>query len=394
MADTGEILPVGTFKASVVCDMMGTRRQNVQKGELKMSKYYIVRIREQAEEFVKQSKVAVGWSDVDFTKFKGDGDGLAEAVKKCYYSDSDVSPYLLGRKRSEVKRFINIKKGDIIIVPGYKSFYLGETTDEFIYDESKKNIDLANQLKVNFKKDREGEPIPFERKGKNTALMTKLRARGFTVLEVRNDQDSDLTKYIDELMREEQDISDAAKINKKEQEERKRFKIDLKNALSNYSRTSFQAGGIGFEDLIKNLMECDGYEVKRLDKAVGGSGKADADIQAVKKSLLVDGFSTAVYIQAKHYSGESENGIDQIIEFKKKVNENFEDFDIGVKSENIQYALISSGEFDRKVREKADINNIVLIDGDKLAEILFDKIDKLPEEIRYQLGFIKKYEHI
>lgn len=215
MADTGEILPVGTFKASVVCDMMGTRRQNVQKGELKMSKYYIVRIREQAEEFVKQSKVAVGWSDVDFTKFKGDGDGLAEAVKKCYYSDSDVSPYLLGRKRSEVKRFINIKKGDIIIVPGYKSFYLGETTDEFIYDESKKNIDLANQLKVNFKKDREGEPIPFERKGKNTALMTKLRARGFTVLEVRNDQDSDLTKYIDELMREEQDISDAAKICKK-----------------------------------------------------------------------------------------------------------------------------------------------------------------------------------
>ena len=89
-------------------------------------------------------------------------------------------------------------------------------------------------MKVNFKKDREGEPIPFERKGKNTALMTKLRARGFTVLEVRNDQDSDLTKYIDELMREEQDISDAAKINKKEQEERKRFKIDLKNALYDF----------------------------------------------------------------------------------------------------------------------------------------------------------------
>ena len=99
--------------------MMGTRRQNVQKGELKMSKYYIVRIREQAEEFVKQSKVAVGWSDVDFTKFKGDGDGLAEAVRKCYYSDSDVSPYLLGRKRSEVKRFINIKKGDIVARKSY-----------------------------------------------------------------------------------------------------------------------------------------------------------------------------------------------------------------------------------------------------------------------------------
>ena len=173
--------------------MMGTRRQNVQKGELKMRKYYIVRIREQAEEFVKQSKVAVGWSDVDFKKFIDNEVGLAEKVKRCYYSDSDVSPYLLGRKLSEVKRFINIQEGDIIIVPGYKSFYLGESTAEFIYDDSRKDIDLANQLKVNFKKDREGEPIPFERKGKNTALMTKLRARGFTVLEVRNDQNSDLT---------------------------------------------------------------------------------------------------------------------------------------------------------------------------------------------------------
>ena len=370
--------------------MMGTRRQNVQKGELKMRKYYIVRIREQAEEFVKQSKVAVGWSDVDFKKFIDNEVGLAEKVKRCYYSDSDVSPYLLGRKLSEVKRFINIQEGDIIIVPGYKSFYLGESTAEFIYDDSRKDIDLANQLKVNFKKDREGEPIPFERKGKNTALMTKLRARGFTVLEVRNDQNSDLTKYIDELMREEQDISDAAKIRKKEEEQLKQFEKELKKVLSDYRQTSLQPGGRGFDELIKELMESDGFKARILPKSIGGNEIADADILAIKESPLADEFTTALYIQVKHYSGESVNGIDQIIQFKNHVIENLNNESI----RNINYVLISSGEFGKEAEDTAEKENIRLINGARLAEILFDKIDKLPEEIRYQLGFIKKYEHI
>ena len=191
-------------------------------------------------------------------------------------------------------------------------------------------------------------------------------------------------------MREEQDISDAAKIRKKEEEQLKQFEKELKKVLSDYRQTSLQPGGRGFEELIKELMESDGFKARILPKSIGGNEIADADILAIKESPLADEFTTALYIQVKHYSGESVNGIDQIIQFKNHVIENLNNESI----RNINYVLISSGEFGKEAEDKAEKENIRLINGARLAEILFDKIDKLPEEIRYQLGFIKKYEHI
>ena len=361
-----------------------------------MKRYYIVRIRERVEDFVKNSKVAVGWSETDFTKYINDPEGLKSAVNNKYYSKDGIAPTTRGRKLNEVKRFINIEENDIILVPGYRCFYIGSATNQFSYDKVNYKDDLANQLQVDFKKDENNEPMSFARDGKNTALATKLGVRGFTVLEITN---SAIIKSIEELLESDTDMSEADKVIKKENQGLAEFKKSLKDVLPQYESLSLNAKGRGFEDLIKELMECDGYKAEILSNRIGGSGYADADILAIKESGLTDEFTSAIYIQVKHHHGESDDGIDQIVEFKRLIEESNQEFqsregnEITLSPENIKYVLLSSGFFTTYVKNKAEINGIILIDGDQLAEILFNKIDDISPDIRYKLGFVKKYEY-
>ena len=255
-----------------------------------MRNYYVIRTRADVDDFVKKSKVAIGWSDIDFTKYIDDQDKLLEEIQNHYYSGDNVSHTVRGKKLGEIKRFINIQQGDIIVVPSYRSFYIGVSRGEFVYDKTSCDEDLSNQLLVDFKKDENNEPIPFERNGKNTALVTKLKARGFTILDIKG---KILTNYIDELLSSTKDISDVEKIIKFENQELKSFKNSLKDVLSDYKMISLRAGGIGFEELIKALMESDGYKATVLSKKIGGNGIADVDILAVKESQLADEFTTA-----------------------------------------------------------------------------------------------------
>ena len=140
------------------------------------------------------------------------------------------------------------------------------------------------------------------------------------------------------------------------------------------------------------------YSVKRLSKQCGGSGVADADILAVKKSKLGDEFSSVLYMQVKHYSGKSDNGIDQIIAFKEKkafesTDKNADEDEWLVNVSDIKYVLISTGTFTDYVRDKAEENDITLIDIDRLAEMLYEVMDDIPEII-HCLGYVKTYQHI
>ena len=114
--------------------------------------YYMVRTMYNAYDFAKDGVVAVGWKDIDFSEYKSNVDRLIEKVNELYYSDENIPNQIKGRKRNEIKRFMNIKKGDIIVVPCGDSFLIGTSTGEFVYKYSKttENGLLYNQLKVNF----------------------------------------------------------------------------------------------------------------------------------------------------------------------------------------------------------------------------------------------------
>lgn len=361
-----------------------------------MVNYYVVRTREAVEAYVQKGVSAIGWSRVDFTKYPT-VDSLCDAVRNEYYAN-DVSSRFYGRKLGEIKKFWSIRAGDIVIVPCYKGFYIGTATGKFLYDKSKESVekDLSNQIVLEFVTNGKS-PVRFSRDGKLTALASKLGVRGFTILCITEDE---IKKEIDDLLNSRQDFSYQDKVIAQESIQANKFREELKSVLQNYGRIGLAAGGRGFEKLIEALMKKDGFETQILPKTVGGNSEADADVLAIKKSVLGDEFTTAYYIQAKHYWGMSDGGIAQIVQFKRE-QEVCEDKQSAVfvgkyqlDSKQIKYVLISSGEFTENVKDTADENDIILIDGNRFAEILFEVIDDLPDEIRYQLGFFKKYEHV
>ncbi len=82
--------------------------------------FYLVRAMSQSKDdfdvFFKNDVVAVGWSKVDFSKFKS-AEELVEEVERVYYSTSETAPQVIGKKKNEARRFKGIKKGDKLVIP-------------------------------------------------------------------------------------------------------------------------------------------------------------------------------------------------------------------------------------------------------------------------------------
>ncbi len=310
-----------------------------------------------------------------------------------YYKQCD--PRLAGRKKGEVQRFMSIKNGDIILVPCPRGFYIGISNGKRKYDDNSKNDDLANQIEITFI-ERNNEPAFFARDGKLNALSTKLGARGFTVLQILQE---DIINEIERIRKGVDDVSLSDTVAKLESEAESKIRSTLPEIISNYSNNALEAQGRGFEQLIAKLLETDGYETQVLDKKIGGKDIADADILAIKKSLLGNAFSQVLFIQAKHHIGTSgSHGLKQIIAIREKINVHLIEepeyiMGVPVPSEQIVYILVSSGEFDEKTKAEAIRENIVLIDGEQLSEMLFNMMDQIPE-VRHQLGVFRQYGHI
>ena len=64
---------------------------------------------------------------------------------------------------------------------------------------------------------------------------------------------------------------------------------------------------------------------------------------------------------------------------------------ISIKPDMIKFVLISSGSFKDDVEEIAADNDIIIIDGNTLADMLYRVIDGMPK-MRQNLGFVKSYK--
>lgn len=358
-------------------------------------KYYVVRTRIKEMEYANKGLVAVGWSDFNFSNYIGHSDDLIAEVDRKYYQET-TSPQSAGRSKAEIRRFVGIAPGDIIVTPCYRGFMISRSTGKYEYDGASYDEDLSNQLRVDFLKNEEGKPIIFTRKGKNLGLVSKLKAPGFAVLSIDTQP---IINEINELVSTKKDLSGAYLVQERESQELSRFRDDIRKVLSEYEMSYLSAGGDGFEELLVSLLRTDGYETRKLSKKIG-KGKADADILAVKESGLCPEFTSVLYIQAKHHSGLTNmDGLNQLIDFRRDIeSESVHEFLLEegsqtINSRNVRYVLISSGRFSPEVRMAAEESGITLIDGDLLAKMLFDKIDEL-DEIRFSLGFYKKYNHI
>lgn len=358
-------------------------------------KYYMTRIRENVPHYVKKDVVAFGWSAVNFSaQITSFDDVWSEVHKKCY--SSGIKPATVTRKKNEIKRLLSIQTGDILLIPVAKGFIMAEATSEWFFSEEDKEVDLANQLKVKYKKDSNGDPIIYQRKGNNTGLVTRLGVRGFTILEYTNEEAINAINAL-WLQSKDDTLTLTSRLKLKENEQIIALKQELVEVLQNYYTTSLAPGGRGFEELVAALFQIDGYATHLLSKKCG-KGKADADVLAVKESALDNSFNTAFFIQAKHHSGESNShGLDQLIAFKENVELNTpyefiadDGKSVAIEKDNLRYVLISSARFEEGLVAKAEDYGIITIDDMKFAEILYDKLDDLGD-FMYQLGYIKTY---
>lgn len=318
------------------------------------------------KEFFGNSVVAVGWSSVHFDDYDN-RDDFVDTIKSYYYSNKRGPQ--VGRNINECIRFKKLKAGDYIIVPYNSAIALAIAGGEELYSESAFELDLANQHKVSYLY-KDDNILSVPRNNLSEGLQRRLRVPGSTVLDL-----SEFSDEIEKLFANPESYSYSEEAKQKEDALQVSFKRDLlKNIQS--GKTNLQTGGIGMENLIKELFICEGYEAQILSKS-SFKGSADADILACKDD---DFSSVRIYAQVKHHSGYSGRaGIDQIIQAVSDRNKDGDD---------CKGVFITSARVAEEDQEYAEENNISVIDGEKLVDIILERIDELSNATKNRLGIV------
>lgn len=334
--------------------------------------YYMVRAMSQTEKdfdvFFNRSVVAVGWSEVNFSKFVN-VEEIISLINEKYYKNKEVSPTVVGRKRNEIRRFFGISKGDRIVIPYYDSICLATVSGEKQYDERfKYPLDLSNQISVNYLT-KERERIKIPRVKLSEGLQRRLRIPGSSV--------SDLNEFCLELKeiwnQPDQDIIGWSIMLDKQQ---KKIENDFKTRLLEniqLGKTNLQAGGRGLEVLIKELLEIDGYNATILSTR-SFEGIADADIKASKSDLILN--EIQLLIQIKHHKGISDSwGATQLSEIYK--SDLFNEY---------KFVLITTAKASKDLVDACQNYDIILIEGPQLVNWIYDSLYKLKETTKFRLG--------
>lgn len=331
--------------------------------------YFMVRAMNSTETdfniFTKKNIVAIGWSNVDFTKYNNNFVKLKEELISHYFSNGNIVNQVIGRQINQIYRFCSIKSGDLIIVPYLNKILLATAIGESVYDKSYKDIDLANQQKVIYQKMASGGLKVIARNLLSEALQRRLRVRGSIVSdlwEFENEIESLFAKetysYQEEFLKQEQRLMEKSK------------KILLNNIRT--GKTNLQTGGLGLEYLVKELFECEGYKANVCSKR-RFPGWADADVEATMDDRFIG--TQKLLVQVKHHQGVSGSyGIKQLIEIQKIVD--YDDY---------KMVFITTGEIEKDVLMMAKQSDILLIDGNALVDWIFENIYKLNAETKLKL---------
>lgn len=339
-----------------------------------MTKCYMVRAMGSTEKdfniFLSNSVVATGWSEIDFTQYEYNPSALREAVDLMYYRGKNKAPQVVGRNLNEVVRFINIQKGDYIIVPYWSHILMAVSKGEFLYDEKAYDCDLANQLKVSYLQDL-GEVKKVPRNALSEGLQRRLRVRGSSV--------SSLEDFCDEIIRLfDKNETYENTIYSAIQAENEAFKNKLQDVITS-GKSNLRTGGMGLEQLVCELMICEGYNARVLPKQKF-DGYADADVEAVKDDRFG---SKKLFIQVKHHDGVSSSwGIEQLEQIMGMSD--YADY---------EFAFVTSAMLSDESIKRASDEGIIVIDGEGLAEWIMDNVHTLSKETLLKLR-ISNIPHI
>lgn len=318
-----------------------------------MTKYILVRT---PKALIEQNKIGIGWSKVDFSQFTN-ADDLIKELKSVHPKFS--------RARKQVKRFFNLKQGDVIVVPSYKSVLLAVVSGEKTFNSGFDNGHGANQISVNYLKQANGKPLRIARDSLNEGLERRLRIRQ-TVADLK-----DFSNELDKLIAQKDNFSLENEYLEVLASEQEAFKQELIRRLR-HGETRLKAGGRGLEELIKELLQLEGYTDVEIPSKKKQSGVADVDIIAKSSS---NPFAPTLLIQAKHHRGEtSAHAIKQLMVY------DYED-DL-----NAQRWMITTANINDETKKEAETQGVNVMLGDEFVDWLFEHLTDLSDKTKVILG--------
>jgi len=306
---------------------------------------------------LKDNKIGYGWKHLHFSDY--------DNVEKV------LAQLNAGRRKNQIKRFFNLKEGDVILVPLHCSVAIGIVKGDKSYDENAPK-NTWNQVAVDFlKEDQKTLRTVSTRDNLITnRLLGRLRLR-MTI--------ASLNEFSDEIEKLKK-ISESGEYNvsqiynDNEESRAAEVKASLLSNLRSGNNLRIKGGGDGFEELICELLRLDGFNADIQSKK-SNRGKGDIDIKAKKE--LPFGVTLRLDIQAKHHKGEtSVKSVDQVAIAKKNHEVNEQSFAM----------VITTAAFSDEAKNKAETEDITLIDGGKFVDWLYDKLSELSTSTLYGLG--------
>lgn len=310
---------------------------------------------------VKKGFVGYGRKKVNFSEFTNSKD-VIEAINLRYESG-------IGRNTNNVTRFFNLKAGDIVIVPLTKSFAIGKVVGDKFFDETYADEMACNLVRVEFLQVN-GHVLRIARSQLSTVLQTRLRIR--TAVASLQKFKAEIDKIIEDVENNgayKQDSYYIGQVAEAIDNFKKKILFSIKKG-----ETGLEAGGKGLEHLIEELLKLNGYSTN-IEAKNKTSDKSDVDIIATKTDRFIE---SNLLIQVKHHSGfTNHTGIDQLILWKNDDKINYDKW------------LFTSGQISDDNQTYAENNNIKLMDGDELAEWIYENVERLSIKFKQQLGIIE-----
>lgn len=308
--------------------------------------------------------VAIGWSDFNFSEFD-DPEVLVSQIRELpYYAEKD--PRYVGRTMNQIRYFKQLTEGDKIIVPYHSSIRLAVVDGKELYDRDQiDSTDLANQRKVKYVYGDDGRLLTIPRKNLSEGLARRLRMQGTFV--------GNLWEFDKEI---EKLFSNRSGWNEGLHNENLRLESEFKfNLIEKICRgeTNLESGGVGLEKLVEELLVLEGYQARIIPRNSFKPDEGDADIQASKSDMFIE---ANLLVQVKHHEYESdEKAAKQLVEVSKLP-----------EYENYQLAVVTTAKPSSNLIKVCESHDIVLFDGNKLADWLYQHLDKLESSTRMKLG--------
>ncbi len=305
-------------------------------------------------DLISEGYAGIGWGQFQLCNF---------TTTEKFFEHLNSTQQSVGRSGNQLRRFIEVKQGDLIVVPAPARIYIGVATGKKQFCADKPWGE--NQIRVEFPCDAENKPISIARTDLKQGLQSRLRIR-LTV--------ADLDYFKDEIIERYNDIKNnvssgaLSKINEKAGEKLEQFKAKLLDNLRNRNHY-LEAGGQGLEHLVKELLEIEGYTAVIPSKQSHEVG-VDVDIEAQSRNPFI---TQELLVQVKDHVGYTDKyAIEQIAKAKKE--------------DDCYRWVVSLADFSKDAIKHAGELSVNLMNGNQLVDWLAERWQDLSPTTQQKLG--------